>query len=169
MWLAFFLRAVFAESLQSYPSHSWCWLRECWQPGFLFRLTGAWKWSATEFLGSKLWLGSLYARIYLIVTQLCEIQPLCRKAMLKMTGVKLFVLLVDNAGNNRVWLGGQSRPDSKPHRLSLLQILDQFCPIEIEGKPWGKAKWVILYFLKATLEKGKPCDINFNFVLFNPK
>lgn len=74
---------------------------------------------------------------------------------------------VDKAGNDLVWEA--QLLESKTGTLSLLQILDQRCPIETEGMPWVRVKYVILYFLVATLEKGKPGDINVSFVLLNQK
>ena len=50
--------------------------------------------------------------------------------------------------------------DSKAHALSMLQTLDQRCPIKIECEPQIQSKYVILYFLIATLNKGKASDIN---------
>lgn len=50
--------------------------------------------------------------------------------------------------------------DSKAHALSMLQTLDQRFPIKIKCEPQIQSKYVILYFLVATLNKGKASDIN---------
>lgn len=85
-----------------------------------------------------------------------------------MTGVQLFVL-VDNAGKDGVWPGGQGCL-TPTHRLATFAS-DSRPALSNRNRrqAMGKAKCVILYLHVATLEKGKPGDIHFNFGLFNPK